>query len=142
MGYAKEFNHEKYVVPAVLVSAGWEDVSWGNDTCPRWENKELRIAVWVDCINPEDREFDDWKQYTVVGLKLRSDGTTELDDDSLFETEDSTKLDLWIHLHAAKLLVEDTFAILNEAELPIPDVQDTTVSLLVRLEESLKGLTE
>ena len=142
MGYAKEFNFEKYSVPAILHTADWEDVSWGNDICPRWENKDLHIAVWVDCINPEDREYEDWKQYTIVGLTVRSDGTTVLDDDDLFATEDPLKLDIWIHLHASKLLLEAALDEVTEAEMSAPELHDSIAIALKKLEEMLRGLSE
>ena len=46
MSYAKEFNHLEYNVPDFLLqNPVWEDVSWHNDVCPRWENYTLMLAV-------------------------------------------------------------------------------------------------
>ena len=140
MRYAKEFNYEDYAVPAFLNTGNWEDVSWHNDICPRWENKELGIAIWVDCIVPEAREFEDWKQYTVVGIKLRQNDTPELDDDSLFETDDSIALEAWVNLHATKLCLEEALDLVEGQQSPIRDLSSAITIALEKLAAMVKLL--
>lgn len=131
MGYAKEFNHLEYNVPEFLLTdPAWEDVSWHNDVCPRWENATLSIAVWVDCNEPTCREYDDWKQYTVVGTLKQSDGTTILADDTLFATENAKELLSWIQLYAIKQHIEAAIEIGNSMDEQPEEVADGLVSTL------------
>jgi hypothetical protein len=39
---------------AALAAGGWEDESWGNDTCPRWR-RDVR-SIWCEHPDPERRE--------------------------------------------------------------------------------------
>jgi hypothetical protein len=143
MGYAKEFNHLEYNIPEFLLKdKNWEDVSWHNDTCPRFEDKEHRLAIWVDCAEPECREFDDWKQYTVVELVPDSDGEMQLADDILFATEDAKKLERWLWLYAAKCSTEYASSALCSMDEPIEELQDSVATLLAQLEESMTSLID
>ena len=40
-----------------LIPKDWEDVSYGNDTCPSYEVKGLQI--FIDNLNPKEREYQD-----------------------------------------------------------------------------------
>jgi hypothetical protein len=111
MAYAKEFNHLEYNVPEFLLTGeGWEDVSWHNDVCPRFENRELGLAVWVDCNEPECREYEDWAQYTVVPITALLDGSTVLADEHIFNTEVQGCLEEWLNLYETKSYLERAFS--------------------------------
>lgn len=131
MGYAKEFNYLSYNVPEFLLTdPNWEDVSWHNDVCPRWENKELQLAVWVDHHEPECREYEDWKQYTVVGLILHENDCPTLADDTLFATECAKELLSWIQMYTIKQLIESAIDIGNAMEAQPEEIADGLVSTL------------
>ena len=40
-----------------LIPKDWEDVSYGNDTCPSYEVKGLQI--FIDNLNPKEREYQE-----------------------------------------------------------------------------------
>ena len=131
MGYAKEFNHLEYNVPEFLLTdAGWEDVSWHNDVCPRWENRDLYIAVWVDCNELACREYEDWKQYTVAPIIVQFDGSTLIGDETLFSTERADVLLSWIQMYEIKQYIELAIAIGNHMEEQPEEVADGLVSTL------------
>lgn len=109
MGYAKEFNAADYEVPSFLQINGWQDVSWHNDISPRFENEKLMLAVWVETSDPAGREYDDWKQYTVVQIIDTSDGTV-LEDESCFETDSIAELQEWIHKYVLKEILLNAFS--------------------------------
>ena len=143
MGYAKEFNHLEYNIPEFLLKdKNWEDVSWHNDMCPRFEDKAHRVAIWVAEQEPECREYEDWKQYTVVELVLDSDNELQLADDTLFTTEDAKKLERWLWLYAAKCNTEYASSALCSMDDPIEDLQDSVATLLAQLEESMASLVD
>lgn len=80
-------------VPAWLHdSVEWEDVSWGNDVSPRFENTSLLVAVWVDYDNPNDREYEDYSKYTVQRLTIDERGERHLGNGQLLETDDEAEL--------------------------------------------------
>jgi hypothetical protein len=139
MSYAKEFSHLFYNVPEFLLTdAGWEDVSWHNDVCPRFENKELGLAVWVEANEPECREYEEWAQYTVVAIKCMIDGATMLCDDELFKTEDSRELLNWIHMYEIKQHIEIAIEIANNMEEQPEEIADGLVSTLEWLHVYMK----
>ena len=144
MGYAKEFNHLEYQVPEFLLKdSDWEDVSWHNDVCPRWENKEIGLAVWVDCNEPECREYEDWKQYTVVRLIwLHHDDEVGLADDTEFATENPKKLERWVQLYSAVQPLSDAIGILNKLEEPIEALMDELVAALAVIKEAQDSLID
>ena len=131
MGYAKEFNAADYEVPSFLQTAYWLDVSWHNDVCPRFENDELMLAVWVETTDPCGREYDDWKQYTVVKVIDTADGTI-LEDDSCFETDNVAELQEWLHKYAVKEVILKAFATASLHSWT-HDIADELAELLTRL---------
>ncbi len=132
MGYANEFNFLDYQVPAVLQSYKWKDVSWHNDISPRFENTELMLAVWVETTDPEKREYEDMKQYTVVKLiRINSEETT-LADDNIFETEDMSELVEWLHKYELKELLEKAFTFAS-LDASTHDIADELAELLTRV---------
>jgi hypothetical protein len=142
MGYAREFNHMFYNVPEFLLqNIDWEDVSWHNDVCPRFEDKEHRLAIWVDNMEPELREYEDWKQYTVVELILQSDGTTQLADDIIFATEDAKKLERWLWLRCAKDALEGASSAFCSMDEPLEELQDSIATLIAQTEEAINALS-
>lgn len=47
-----------------LIPKYWEDVSYGNDTCPSYEVKGLQI--FIDNENPTEREFQGGKRFHII----------------------------------------------------------------------------
>jgi hypothetical protein len=137
MGYAKEFNRLFYNVPEFLMhSAGWEDVSYRNDVCPRFENKELGIAVWVEANEPSAREYEEWAQYTVVAIKCMLDDTTVLCDDELFQTEVIYHIEEWINMYETKMYLEIAFASASRLMTEEGhDIADELASLIAQTQE-------
>jgi len=131
MSYTKEFNAADYAVPSFLQTAYWQDMSWHNDSCPKFENDELGIVVWIDNIDPASREYDDWKQYTVVKIIDTSDGTI-LEDDSCFATDDIVELQEWIHKYSLKEILLDAFTTANRHSCTY-DIADELAELLTRI---------
>ncbi len=43
---------------APLAALGFTDASYGNDMCPRFVNLSRRLVVWVDHVNPAERECE------------------------------------------------------------------------------------
>lgn len=41
------------------------DVSWRNDMCPSIASDRLQLQVWIDFLNPTDREFFDSPRFRV-----------------------------------------------------------------------------
>jgi hypothetical protein len=126
MGYAREFRSEEYAIPGFLfTNIDWEDVSWHNDVCPRWESERLRIAIWVDCIDPTQREYDDWKQYTVCSIVREDDGTFSLaEDEPLFATEDAVKLENWIAAYDAYWYIDGAIDAIQHSATPNEEICD------------------
>lgn len=52
----------------VEIPAGFDDQSWHNDVCPRFE-KNLPdgqyLVIWVDYADPEDREYSNCHRFAV-----------------------------------------------------------------------------
>lgn len=136
MGYAKEFNFEKYTVPAFLQTINWSDESWHNDMCPRFENKTLGVAVWVAEQEPEEREELDWAQYAVIGL--RKDGT--LEDEVMFQTEDANKLELWISIYSLIQGTEAAFLEASSRSEPHEELCDELATAIALFKEKLTKL--
>ena len=87
-------------VPEYLLHQPWEDVSWGNEVCPRFINPSLAISVWVDYDLQEDRELShtDWRKFTVNSiLDIEED---ILADESMFSAEDPVELENFILAYA------------------------------------------
>lgn len=43
---------------SALAPLGFADASYGNDVCPRFVNLSRRLVVWVDHVNPAERECE------------------------------------------------------------------------------------
>ena len=142
MSYMSQFPEGKYTVPEFLFSNNWVDVSWGNDACPRFENEELRLAVWVDADIQDNREFDDWKKFTVIELIVNKQDGNELGETTLFDTEDANALDEWLTLYESKQSLEDTIAVMNTIDREhLRDIKDELVTTLARMDEAMANLT-
>lgn len=139
MGYAKEFNHENYTIPAFITNnSDWQDVSWHNDVCPRWENGEIGLAVWVDADNLEMREFDDWKRLTIVRIVAEDNGCFVLADDTDYTTDDDKDAERWIRLFQVKTAVEAAQYHMNQLEIPIEDLADELATVRAILEVQMQ----
>ncbi len=73
-----QFDAKLYDLDAVrkLESMGFEDDSWGNDSCPKlwYEGKGYTVLIWIETIDPNMREFDDEKQFTATLQTCGVDG--------------------------------------------------------------------
>ena len=71
MRYAIEFpDFPADAIPAELLSADWEDVSFRHELCPVFMSTQVstdgvRVFVWVDYPNPADREDPTLSRYGV-----------------------------------------------------------------------------
>ena len=82
-----QFNAKLYDLDAVrkLESMGFEDDSWGNDSCPKlwYEGKGYTVLIWIETIDPNMREFEGEKQFTATlqtcGVEGMSDGEHWID---------------------------------------------------------------
>ena len=61
-------------IPAELLdTANWTDMSWHNELCPRFASvdtvqslgKPYRVCVWVEKLDPSDREDDSLPRFSV-----------------------------------------------------------------------------
>lgn len=139
MGYAKEFNHELYTIPAFIEkNPDWKDVSWHNDTAPRWENEKIGLAVWVDCDDPEKREYDDWKRLTIVRVVAEDRGCLVLADDIDYATDDDKDAERWICLFQVKTAIEAAQYHMNQLETPIEEIADGIADTLAWLNTYMK----
>lgn len=57
----------------LLKDSGFDDESWGNDSCPKFAYRGTGsfLEVWVETIDPESREFP-WQEQFTAKLKIRS----------------------------------------------------------------------
>lgn len=67
-GYREEFPDFGEI--DVQIPAGFEDISWRNDPCPSFGDKELGLVLFVDYKDAGLREFPETPRFT-----LRSVGT-------------------------------------------------------------------
>lgn len=65
------------------IPAGFDDVSWCNDTCPSFLNEAAGLIIFIDFPKVEDREEH---AETRFSLRKYEDGTLSSDDD--VETDD------------------------------------------------------
>lgn len=64
MTFQIEFpDFDAATMPAI--PAGFEDVSWHNDTCPSFLNETAGLIIFVDFANPSDREFPETVRFTL-----------------------------------------------------------------------------
>jgi len=45
---------------------GWHDLSWHNDTCPRYMRDDGRVCIWIDYPDDDAREFHGFPRFAVV----------------------------------------------------------------------------
>lgn len=140
MSYVKEFNASRITVPSFLLGPGWEDVSWHNDVCPRFENEELLLAVWVDYDDPDERKQDDWKKYTVCGFILHANDAPTLSEEDLFATEDADALETWLSLYAVNQHLDRAHDELCRLEKPDMALADELASLRQLVKEHMEDV--
>ena len=142
MSYAKEFNHLFYNVPEFLLTdINWKDVSYRNDVCPRFENKELGLAVWIEANEPSAREYEEWAQYTVVAIKCMLDGATVLCDEDLFQTEVQRNLEEWLTLYETKMLLSEAFKVAGRTMTEDGhDIADELAMLIAMIQEAMDNI--
>ncbi len=82
-----QFDAKLYDLDAVrkLESMGFEDDSWGNDSCPKllYEGKGYTVLIWIETVDPNMREFEGEKQFTATlqtcGVEGMRDGEHWID---------------------------------------------------------------
>jgi hypothetical protein len=70
MTYYEEFPEFPAVdMPEEFMMHPWRDISWHNDACPCFErsipNSERVVRVYVDYVEPENREFEGVGRFVV-----------------------------------------------------------------------------
>ena len=89
--YFSEFD-----VPAQFDSPMFFDCSWGNDCCPSFVIKdsmigeECSIKIWVDHVDPEERESGSPKRYSIARE------TPFFESQTLLQTDDMKEIFSWI----------------------------------------------
>lgn len=95
-----KMSHKNYFsdfkVPEQFDSLMFFDCSWGNDCCPSFVIKdsmigeECSIKVWVDHVEPDQRESGSLKRYSIVRE------TPFFESQTLFQTDDMKEVFSWI----------------------------------------------
>ena len=65
--YRKEFPD--FGEMDVEIPAGFEDASWGNESCPCFSSEAAQACLWVDYKDPALREFQDGPRFTLAALE-------------------------------------------------------------------------
>jgi hypothetical protein len=85
MSYREEFpKFDPATMPAL--PAEWLDNSWHNDTMPHFDHAECPLSIWIDYLDPADREHQEGCRFSVYRL----DGDGQFADDGLpvLQTDD------------------------------------------------------
>lgn len=59
-GWLQEFDEDYRSPSALTTAAGFQDMSWHNDVCPRFQmiiSPEVSLTIWAQPENPEIREI-------------------------------------------------------------------------------------
>ncbi len=92
--YSNEFEpafHPSDEEVQQMEAAGLEDNSWHNDTCPSWRNPDNEVQLYIDAVNPEEREYDKGSRISVLDI---DQGDTLYNGNSLEEAITVAKRDL------------------------------------------------
>ena len=81
MTFRQEFS-DYPVEDMPAIPEGFVDQSWHNDTCPSFVNEALGVQLFVDYLDPEQRELK-WPRFSL--LRLSDDSS---DDATLASTDD------------------------------------------------------
>jgi hypothetical protein len=60
---------QPYIDHLNRISDGWEDSYWHNDACQsiaREYSEDSRLKVWIDSLDPSEREYDHGGQFILV----------------------------------------------------------------------------
>lgn len=49
----------------IVIPEGFDDISWANNRCPSFINKDLDLILWVDYENEEDREYPELPRFSL-----------------------------------------------------------------------------
>ena len=80
MSYQTEFSDFPAAdMPAI--PAGFTDESWHNDACPRFDNAELGLTLWIDFLNPAERETAGGTRFILCSGDDKPDSETIESDD-------------------------------------------------------------
>ena len=56
----------------------WVDASWGNDVCPSFESECENYKLWIDCLNPTDREYEHEPRFSLFEVNDKEGLTSKL----------------------------------------------------------------
>lgn len=83
----KPYNPFPGYADDIQIPEGFVDSSWHNDLCPSFTNRELGLLLYIDHMDPKEREYDDTKRFSLQGLDgegcLLNDGQSILEADTL-----------------------------------------------------------
>lgn len=78
MTFATEFpDFDPATLPAI--PEGFADSSWGNDACPSFTNEAAGLRIWVDFVDPSQRELPESKRFGIMGTNSEVDLITSDD---------------------------------------------------------------
>lgn len=66
---------------------GFFDDSYGNDACASILSKELKLKIFIDDVNPENREISDSKRFTMLQTNEDGEVLDNFDEGFCFETD-------------------------------------------------------
>lgn len=140
--FTNQFDERNFTVPACITqNSDWQDVSWGNDAAPRWENREIGLAIWVFENDIDLREYPAGKRYSVVELILHGE-ETELKDDDIFTTDDEIKLRQFVEFYVVKTQLNNAIYYTNNLHTAFPELADELVTALAILDEKMDSLSD
>lgn len=131
--YTNQFDLDLYpcYIPHFILS-NCVDRSWGNETCPHFENEELMLCFWIDFDNPTHRELESPKYTVVEVLNFEADTLAEK---ILLETDNEEELITFCReyqLHKAMDRAAFELAAVLEGlyKLPADDFRNYRISLV------------
>lgn len=106
----REFpDYDVATLPAI--PAGFEDTSWHNNSAPSFENRELRLSIWVDYADESLREFEGGQRFSV---NCTDEEGAPLTDEPNLTTDDWSAVEAMIAAEGFALVLQEW---LTEAEL-------------------------
>ncbi|WP_147707823.1 hypothetical protein [Microvirga massiliensis] len=80
----KQVFGEAYAIPDD-VPAGFDDISWHNDTCPSFLNASCSLRLFIDHPERDERELPEFKRFL---LMMVDEAGQPVDGGVLLETDD------------------------------------------------------
>jgi hypothetical protein len=91
-----EFKASDYSVPAFLCEEPFSDVSYHNDTCPRFIDWTRGIEVLVEADDVNKREYDEGCRFTVQEVHTCEDGCCYEYIRTLYECDEEESLRIFL----------------------------------------------